>query len=63
MNVWYNVYSERLKGDRKMRKFKCVGYKQNHEKNFTVGKIYYGEDGSGIKCDDGFVYDYYLSDF
>ena len=59
--MWYNVYGERLKGDRKMRKFKCVGYKQNYEKKFTVGKIYYGEDGSGIKCGNGFIYDYYKS--
>ena len=44
-----------------MRKFKCISYKQDDEKNFIVGKIYYGEDGSGIKCDNGFVYDCYRS--
>ena len=44
-----------------MRKWKCIGYNQNYEKNFTIGKIYYGEDDKGIKCDDGYCYDYYSS--
>ena len=44
-----------------MRRWKCVGYNQDVEKNFTVGKIYYEEEDKGIKGDDGFCYNCYSS--
>ena len=36
-------------------KVRCVGYKQNHEKYFTVGKVYDVVDGR-ITSDEGYTY-------
>ena len=33
----------------------CVGYMQNHEKNFTIGKEYTVKDGR-ITADNGYTY-------